>query len=33
MAAALLQYYVAFEYPYGQPEWWYDIVKGRRTRS
>jgi L-alanine-DL-glutamate epimerase-like enolase superfamily enzyme len=22
------QNYIAFEYPYGQPEWWYDIVEG-----
>jgi L-alanine-DL-glutamate epimerase-like enolase superfamily enzyme len=28
MAAALPQNYIAFEYPYGQPEWWYDIVDG-----
>jgi L-alanine-DL-glutamate epimerase-like enolase superfamily enzyme len=28
MAAALPQNYIAFEYPYGQPEWWYDIVEG-----
>jgi len=28
MAAALPQNYIAFEYPVGQPEWWYDIVDG-----
>jgi L-alanine-DL-glutamate epimerase-like enolase superfamily enzyme len=28
MAAALPQNYIAFEYPTGQPEWWYDIVEG-----
>jgi len=28
MAAALPQNYIAFEYPLGQPEWWYDIVEG-----
>jgi L-alanine-DL-glutamate epimerase-like enolase superfamily enzyme len=28
MAAALPQNYIAFEYPIGQPEWWYDIVEG-----
>jgi len=28
MAAAMPQNYIAFEYPYGQPEWWYDIVDG-----
>jgi len=28
LAATLPQNYVAFEYPYGQPEWWYDIVEG-----
>jgi L-alanine-DL-glutamate epimerase-like enolase superfamily enzyme len=28
MAAALPQNYIAFEYPLGQPEWWYDIVDG-----
>jgi L-alanine-DL-glutamate epimerase-like enolase superfamily enzyme len=27
-AAAMPQNYIAFEYPYGQPEWWYDIVDG-----
>jgi L-alanine-DL-glutamate epimerase-like enolase superfamily enzyme len=24
----LPQNYIAFEYPLGQPEWWYDIVDG-----
>jgi len=28
MAAALPQNYIAFEYPLGQPEWWYEIVEG-----
>ena len=28
LAAALPQNYIAFEYPVGQPEWWYDIVEG-----
>jgi L-alanine-DL-glutamate epimerase-like enolase superfamily enzyme len=28
MAAALPQNYIAFEYPIGQPEWWYEIVEG-----
>jgi L-alanine-DL-glutamate epimerase-like enolase superfamily enzyme len=28
MAAALPQNYIAFEYPLGQPEWWYEIVDG-----
>lgn len=28
MAAAMPQNFIAFEYPYGQPEWWYDIVDG-----
>jgi L-alanine-DL-glutamate epimerase-like enolase superfamily enzyme len=28
MAAALPQNYIAFEYPTGQPEWWYEIVDG-----
>ncbi len=28
VAAALPQNYIAFEYPLGQPEWWYDIVEG-----
>jgi len=28
MAAALPQNYIAFEYPVGQPEWWYQIVDG-----
>jgi L-alanine-DL-glutamate epimerase-like enolase superfamily enzyme len=28
VAAALPQNYIAFEYPTGQPEWWYDIVDG-----
>jgi L-alanine-DL-glutamate epimerase-like enolase superfamily enzyme len=28
MAAALPQNYIGFEYPYGQPDWWYDIVEG-----
>ena len=28
VAAALPQNYIAFEYPLGQPEWWYEIVEG-----
>ena len=28
LAAALPQNYIGFEYPVGQPEWWYDIVDG-----
>jgi len=28
MAAALPQNYIGFEYPVGQPEWWYEIVDG-----
>lgn len=28
MAAVMPQNFIAFEYPYGQPEWWYDIVEG-----
>ena len=28
MGAALPQNYIAFEYPIGQPEWWYEIVEG-----
>jgi L-alanine-DL-glutamate epimerase-like enolase superfamily enzyme len=28
MGAVLPQNYIAFEYPVGQPEWWYDIVEG-----
>jgi L-alanine-DL-glutamate epimerase-like enolase superfamily enzyme len=28
MGATLPQNYIAFEYPIGQPEWWYDIVEG-----
>lgn len=28
MAATLPQNYIAFEYPIGQPNWWYDIVEG-----
>jgi L-alanine-DL-glutamate epimerase-like enolase superfamily enzyme len=28
MAAALPQNYIAFEYPIGQPDWWYQIVEG-----
>ena len=27
-AATLPQNYIAFEYPVGQPDWWYDIVEG-----
>ena len=28
MSATLPKNYIAFEYPIGQPEWWYDIVEG-----
>jgi L-alanine-DL-glutamate epimerase-like enolase superfamily enzyme len=28
VGAAMPQNYIAFEYPLGQPEWWYDIVDG-----
>ncbi len=28
MGATLPQNYIAFEYPVGQPEWWYEIVNG-----
>jgi L-alanine-DL-glutamate epimerase-like enolase superfamily enzyme len=28
MAATLPQNYIAFEYPIGEPDWWYDIVDG-----
>jgi L-alanine-DL-glutamate epimerase-like enolase superfamily enzyme len=28
MSATLPDNYIAFEYPIGQPEWWYDIVEG-----
>ncbi len=28
MAATLPQNYIGFEYPLGEPEWWYDIVEG-----
>ena len=28
VAAVLPQNYIAFEYPMGDPEWWYDIVDG-----
>jgi L-alanine-DL-glutamate epimerase-like enolase superfamily enzyme len=28
VAAALPENYIAFEYPTGKPEWWYDIVEG-----
>ena len=28
MAAALPQNYIAFEYPLGQPDWWYEIIDG-----
>ena len=33
MAATLPQNYIAFEYPVGQPEWWYEIVEGCPTQS
>ena len=28
LAATLPHNYIAFEYPYGRPTWWYEIVKG-----
>ena len=28
VAATLPQNYIAFEYPVGKPDWWYDIVEG-----
>ncbi len=28
VSATLPQNYIAFEYPTGQPEWWYDIING-----
>jgi L-alanine-DL-glutamate epimerase-like enolase superfamily enzyme len=28
LAATLPENYVAFEYPVGEPDWWYDIVEG-----
>ncbi len=28
VAATLPQNYIAFEYPIGQPAWWYDIIEG-----
>ena len=28
LAAALPHNYIAFEYPNGDPEWWYDIIEG-----
>ena len=28
LAATLPQNYIAFEYPTGEPEWWYDIIEG-----
>jgi L-alanine-DL-glutamate epimerase-like enolase superfamily enzyme len=28
MCATLPKNYIAFEYPIGRPEWWYDIVEG-----
>jgi L-alanine-DL-glutamate epimerase-like enolase superfamily enzyme len=28
LSATLPQNYIAFEYPVGKPEWWYDIVEG-----
>ena len=28
VAATLPQNYIAFEYPVGQPDWWYEIVEG-----
>ena len=28
VCATLPQNYIAFEYPVGKPDWWYDIIKG-----
>ncbi len=28
VAATMPQNYIAFEYPIGKPDWWYDIVEG-----
>jgi L-alanine-DL-glutamate epimerase-like enolase superfamily enzyme len=28
VSATLPQNYIAFEYPTGRPDWWYDIVTG-----
>ncbi|HUX87951.1 MAG TPA: enolase C-terminal domain-like protein, partial [Chloroflexota bacterium] len=28
VGAAMPQNYLAFEYPIGQPAWWYDVVQG-----
>ncbi len=28
LAAALPRNFIAFEYPLGQPDWWYDIIEG-----
>ena len=28
MCATLPHNFIAFEYPIGQPSWWYDIVEG-----
>jgi L-alanine-DL-glutamate epimerase-like enolase superfamily enzyme len=28
VCATLPQNFIAFEYPIGKPEWWYDIVEG-----
>ncbi len=28
VAAVMPQNFMAFEYPVGRPEWWYDIVEG-----
>ncbi len=28
LAATLPKNYIAFEYPTGNPEWWYDIIEG-----
>lgn len=32
VAAALPDNYIAFEYPVGRPDWWYDIVEGLPER-
>ena len=33
VCATLPKNYIAFEYPVGRPEWWYDIVEGLPKRS
>lgn len=28
VCSTIPQNYIAYEYPFGDPEWWYDIVEG-----